>query len=206
MTMTGATYHSPRREDAAAATRAAILESARTQFLTRGYAEVTVTEIAQAARVAVQTVYASTGGKSAILAALLQPALEDSDGARTLEAVQALDDPRRVIAAAARGTRLVHERHWDILWGLIRHAPGESAAQQAIETAVAHCLANLSVIAQRLSGLGALRPSIELPEALDVLWFHFGQGAWFSLVGERGWSFDRAEAWLDESAARTLLP
>lgn len=203
--MAGTTYHSPRREDAAAATRAAILGCARDLFLARGYAEVTVPEIARAARVAVQTVYSSTGGKSAILTALLQPAVEDSDGAGTRDAVQQISDPRRVIAAAAEGTRRVHERHWDILWGLVRRVPGEPAAQRAVDAAVAHCLAGLSCIAQRLVELDALQPGIDLPQAVDVLWFHFGQGAWFSLVGERGWTFDRAEAWLDEAAARALL-
>jgi AcrR family transcriptional regulator len=204
--MAASSYHSPRREDAAAATRAAILDGARTLFLERGYADVTVPEIAKAARVAVQTVYASTGGKSAILAALLQPALEDPDGAATREAVQRIDDPRAVITAAAHGTRSVHERHWDILWGLLRHTPGELAAQQAIDTAVGHCLEGLTIIAHRLVDLDALRPGIGLPDAIDVLWFHFGQNAWFSLVGERGWNFDRAQTWLDESAARALLP
>lgn len=203
--MAATAYHSPRREDAAAATRAAILDCARSLFLARGYADVTVPEIAQAARVAVQTVYASTGGKAAILAALLQPVVNDADGADTREAVRQLTDSHLVVAAAATGTRRVHERHWDILWGVVRRAPGEPAAQSAIDASVAHCLEGLSGIAQRLVELGALRPGIDLPQAVDVLWFCFGQGAWFSLVGERGWTFDRAEAWLGEAATRALL-
>ena len=194
-----------RRVEAADATRAAILEAASALFLARGYADVTVPEIARAARVAVQTVYSSAGGKSAILAALLQPALDDVDGIETRAGARRTEDPRQAIAAAARGTRRVHERHWDLLWGLVRRTPGEPAAQRVVEAAVAHCLAGLTEIAQRLAELGALRSGIELADAVDLLWFHFGQGAWFSLVGERGWTFDRAEAWLDEAAARALL-
>jgi hypothetical protein len=53
--------------------------------------------------------------------------------------------------------------------------------------------------------LGALRPGIGAAEATDALWFYFGQNAWCSLVGERGWTFDRAEEWLRESARRDLL-
>jgi hypothetical protein len=38
----------------------------------------------------------------------------------------------------------------------------------------------------------------------DLLWFHFGQQAWFTLVGDRGWTFDQAECWLAESAKHAL--
>ena len=60
-------YYSPRRMDAAADTRAAIMRSARELLIAHGYPDVTVAQIAAAARVAIQTVYSSTGGKTAIL-------------------------------------------------------------------------------------------------------------------------------------------
>ncbi|MEU6603267.1 TetR/AcrR family transcriptional regulator [Streptomyces flaveolus] len=66
-------YHSPGRAQAARARREAIVETALALFLERGYENVTVAEIAQAAFVAVSTVYTSTGGKAAILGALIEP-------------------------------------------------------------------------------------------------------------------------------------
>lgn len=201
----GSTYHSPRRADAAAATRAAILENSRAMFLHRGYADVTVSDIARAARVAVQTVYASTGGKAAILSALLQPALDDPSTGETLAVVASTDDPRRIIDVTAAGTRQSHERHWDTVYGLLRHVPSEAEAQQVVNAGIARYLEALTAIAARLSALDALKPGIGPGEALDLLWFYLGQPPWFTLVGQRGWTFDRAEAWLAASARRALL-
>ena len=48
-------------------------------------------------------------------------------------------------------------------------------------------------------------PGITLNLAVDTLWFYFGQNSWCSLVGERGWTFDRAEQWLLRAASRDLL-
>jgi AcrR family transcriptional regulator len=198
-------YHSPRRADAAAATRTAILTSARTMFLERGYAEVTVSDIAKAARVAVQTVYASVGGKAAILSALLQPAIGGAILTETLAAVAATNDPGRVIDLTADGTRRVHEQHWDMLFGLFRHAPAEPAAREVHDAAVTTYLAALSTIVDRLVHLDGLAAGLDHARALDLLWFYLGQSAWFTLVGDRGWSFDEAQAWVASSARNALL-
>jgi len=203
--MTAARYHSPRREDAAAGTRAEILRHARELFLARGYAGVTVPEIARAARVATQTVYASAGGKAGILAALLRPVLDDTTAGAANADARETTDPRRVIALAAAGTRRVHEQYRDLLYGLVRQAPGEPAAQQVIDDAVAKCLRGLAGVADRLLELEALRPGISREQAIDGLWFYFGHHAWYGLAGDRGWTFDQAEEWLREAACRTLL-
>jgi AcrR family transcriptional regulator len=196
-------YRSLVREDAANATRAAILSHARELFLRRGYADVTVSEIAGAARVATQTIYSSVGGKAAIFAELLQPAIRDPLSQQVNANARETDDPRQVVAMVAAGTRQAHEQYWDILYHLIRTAPGDAASQQAIGTAVEKCLRGLRGIAERLAELDALQEDVH--QAIDTLWFYFGQNAWFSLVGDRGWSFDRAEAWLLEAACRELL-
>jgi AcrR family transcriptional regulator len=198
-------YHSPRREDAAAATRAAILHHARELFLERGYTGTTVPEIAQAARVAPQTVYASTGGKAAMFAELLKPALNDPLAVEAMTAAIGTDDPGRVMALCATAARHGQERYWDLVYGLMRRPPEDALAQQAIGNVAAKCLEALTGIAERLEALGALKPGISLAQAVDTLWFYFGQNSWCSLVGERGWTFDRAETWLREAASRDLL-
>ena len=45
---------------------------------------------------------------------------------------------------------------------------------------------------------------MDVDRAADALWFCFGFGAWRALVGECGWSFDDAEAWLCAQALRML--
>lgn len=87
----------------------------------------------------------------------------------------------------------------------MRRPPEDALAQQAISNVAAKCLEALTGIAQRLEDLRALRPGISLAQAVDTLWFYFGQNAWCSLVGEREWTFDQAEEWLREAASRDLL-
>jgi AcrR family transcriptional regulator len=198
-------YRSPRREDAAAATRTEILSRARDLFVTRGYAATTVPEIARAARVATQTVYASTGGKAAMFAELLRPAINDPTAAQAMTAARQATDPGQVLELCATAARHGQERYWDIVYGLMRRPPDDELAQQAIANVAAKCMEALTVIAQRLNELGALRPGISPARGADMLWFFFGPNAWCSLVGDRGWSFDQAEQWLLGAARRDLL-
>ncbi|GGT02607.1 TetR/AcrR family transcriptional regulator [Streptomyces chromofuscus] len=204
--MTTRKYHSPRRTDAAAATREAVLSSAQTLFLARGYAGVTIGEIAEAANVAVPTVYSSVGNKPGILTALLQPALTDPAIADNLAAVEASNDPRTVIELTAEGTRLTHERHWDLVYGLFyRNPPGEPAVKAVLDRGADDYVQALTRVADRLVALDALRADVSPAEAVDILWFHLGPHAWMTLVGQRAWSFDRAQTWTARAACQALL-
>jgi AcrR family transcriptional regulator len=199
-------YRSPRRADAAAATREAILARAKELFLARGYGATTVPEIARAAQVAPQTVYASAGGKAALFAELLRPAISDPTAAEAMTAAQAADDPERVLELGATAARSGQERYWDIVSGLMRRPPEDELAQQAIANVTDKCMAALAAIAQRLGDLGALAPGTSPAQAADILWFYFGPNAWYSLVADRGWTFDEAAQWLLQAARRALLP
>ncbi|GGO05059.1 TetR family transcriptional regulator [Microbispora rosea subsp. aerata] len=198
-------YHSPRRAEAAADTRRAIIGAARDLFIAHGYTAVTVPQIAKAAQVAVQTVYSSAGGKAAILAEILAPMVHDRRVTDTLEAAAAATDPREIVDITAAGTRATHERYWDVLFGLLHNGLGEASGVKVIEEAYGEYLNALAVVADRLVKLDALRPELDGASALDILWFYLGQRSWFLLVGERGWDFERAERWLAASAKEALL-
>ncbi|MFD8077820.1 TetR/AcrR family transcriptional regulator [Streptomyces sp. NPDC059718] len=204
--MTSRKYHSPLRAHSAASTREAILNSAQALFLARGYAGVTIGEIAEAGKVAVPTVYSSVGNKPKILTALLEPALTDPAIADALAAVGTSDDPRAVIELTAAGTRLTHERHWELVYGLFyRDPPGEPAVKAVLDKGADDYVQALNRVADRLVALDALRSEVGRAEAVDVLWFHLGPHAWITLVGERGWAFDRAQTWIARAACRELL-
>ncbi|MGD0699035.1 MAG: helix-turn-helix domain-containing protein [Trebonia sp.] len=198
-------YHSPRREDAAAATRASILKHARELFLSRGYAGTTVPEIARAAQVATPTVYASIGGKAVLFAELIGPAINDPGAADAVTAAHQCEDPQRVMALCATAARRGQERYWDLMYGLMRHPPEDTLARQAVANVEAKCQQALAGIARRLADLDGLKPGVSVDRAADALWFYFGPNAWASLVGERGWTFDQAEQWLRQAASRDLL-
>ncbi|MFE6555605.1 TetR/AcrR family transcriptional regulator [Streptomyces sp. NPDC057746] len=204
--MTIRKYHSPLRAQSATATREAILDSAHALFLTQGYPGVTIGQIAETANVAVPTVYSSVGNKPKILTALLEPALTDPAIADCLAAVEASDDPRTVIELTAEGTRVTHERHWDLVYGLLyRNPPGEPAVKAVLDKGADDYVHALTRVADRLVTLESLAADVSHAESVDLLWFHLGPHAWMTLVGERGWPFDRAQTWIAHSTRRALL-
>ncbi|MDT8911996.1 TetR/AcrR family transcriptional regulator [Amycolatopsis sp. PS_44_ISF1] len=198
-------YHSPRREAAAQATRAAILQHARTLFLAQGYCATTVSDIAHAAQVATPTVYSSTGGKAAMFAELLQPAIRDPLAAQEASAALQAGDPREVMTHCAAAARHGQERNWDLVTTLLRQPPQDEPARQAVADIADGCLTALTRIARHLTRLDALAPGIDTAHATDTLWYYFGHNSWHSLIIERGWSFDQAEPWLLDAATHALL-
>ncbi|TDC39204.1 TetR/AcrR family transcriptional regulator [Micromonospora sp. 15K316] len=199
-------YHSPRRADAAAATRAMILAAGRELFLAKGYAGTTVPQIAQAAGVAVPTVYASAGGKADILAALIEPITHDSAVTETLVAIAGTEDAAEIVTLLGEGVRRTHERHWDVIIELFPQSRSEPAAAEVYERILRAYQDAFGTVADRLAELGALRPGLGRDDALDLLWFFLGQAAWPTLVRDRGWSLERAARWLTAQAAGALLP
>jgi AcrR family transcriptional regulator len=199
-------YHSPRRADAAAATRAAILAAARDLFLTDGYAVTTVPQIARAARVAVPTVYTSTGSKAEILAALIEPVVRDPAVADVLSAVATCEDAVEIVTLTGEGVRLAHARNWDTVDRLFPQAQSEPAAAETYQGVLAAYQQALRVVADRLETLGALRQGLTADDAADVLWFYLGERAWTALCRDRGWSFERARDWLVAGVIQELLP
>ena len=74
-------YDSSSRKEAARLTHQGILDAARDVFLDQGYAAATMPAIAQAAGVALDTVYAAVGKKPALFRLLVETAISGKDGA-----------------------------------------------------------------------------------------------------------------------------
>lgn len=109
-----------RREEYAAATRAAVLAAARTCFAASG-AATSAEQIAAVARVAKGSVFHHFGDKRQLYEAVFD-AEERALVERVLAAVPATDDPRRLLAAGA-GAFLEACRDPDVRALVIVHAP-----------------------------------------------------------------------------------
>jgi AcrR family transcriptional regulator len=197
-------YHSPRRAQAAAATREAILNAARDLFAAQGYSRTTVGQIAQAAQVAANTVYTSVGGKPQLLQAIMDDGSADPAGAETLAAVARATNPAEVIRLTAAGVRRVNERHAQGIGILLENAKDDRAAAEIHRVAVRRFRQSLDQCASRLEELGALE-STEPRGASDVFWYLFGFMSWRTLITDLGWSWDEAERWLAQRAVDVLL-
>jgi len=200
-----ASYHSPRRQQAATATRDAILGAAQDLFATQGYARTTVAQIAAAAQVAANTVYTSVGGKPQLLAAITEGGTGDPDVAETLTAVARTSDPAEVIRLTAAGTRRVNERRAKAVAVLLDSAQADPAAAEMLRTTVRRYREALATLARRLEDLGAVEPS-DLNRAAGVFWYLFGWISWRILITDLKWSWDEAEQWLAQRGIDALLP
>jgi AcrR family transcriptional regulator len=198
-------YRSPRRAKAAADTRATILATAMRLFLERGYGRVTVADIAREAATAVPTVYASTGGKAAILALLIEDAIRDPIVDETFAAIRECRVPREVIRVTAHGVRVDNERHHDLIQVMLAAAAIDETATDTLVRSNRIYRRSLAKTADRLRELHALKPGLNVDRATDALWFYLGHQAWLLLVAERRWSWDEAEEWLAEQASTALL-
>jgi AcrR family transcriptional regulator len=198
-------YRSPRREQAAAATRQAILDAARELFATQGYSRTTVGQIAEVAQVAANTVYISVGGKPRLLVAIMDDGSGDPAVADALAAVARSTSPAEVIRLTAAGVRLVNERHAQGIGILIDSAKVDAAAAEIHQEAVARFREGLDQCVDRLKQLGPLGSKKE-GRASDVFWYLFGFMSWRTLITDLGWSWDEAERWLAQRANDALLP
>jgi AcrR family transcriptional regulator len=201
----GRRYRSARRAEAAGDTRARILDAALRLFVEKGYAKVTVNDIAREAGVAVPTVYTSAGGKTAILATIIDEAVRDPVVDATLAAVREAGEPHEVINILANGTRVDNERYHDIIQVNRTASVVDENAKDILQRSNRAYREALAEAVPRLRELGALQTSFTDERATDLLWFYFGHQSWHTLVAELGWTWDEAEEWLRERAATALL-
>ena len=98
-------YDASSRRAAARARREHVLVAAGTLFATHGYANTTVAALAEAAGVSAETVYKSFGGKSGLVRALWQKALEGAGPVPAelrSDALRKQKDPRVLVRGWAR--------------------------------------------------------------------------------------------------------
>jgi AcrR family transcriptional regulator len=198
-------YRSTLRAQAAAGTRRSILDTAMRLFLEHGYGKVTVNDIADGASLAPATVYASAGGKAAILATLIDEAMRDPIVEETLSAARKSRTGDEVLRVAAHGVRVDNERYHDIVEVMKNAAAVDAAAMDVLQRSDTGYRQALGQIARRLRTLKALKVGIAERRATDILWFYLGREAWHLLVADRGWTWDATERWLMEQAAEALI-
>jgi AcrR family transcriptional regulator len=196
-------YNSATRQEQAAGTRRNVLAAAAKVFAVRGYGRTTMESIAAAAGVGVATVYANFGTKAAIVAALI----DQFTGDPRLDAKLTVAETTRarVIRRGAVTMRQLHERS-AALTDLLRSSRGHEPALEALwRRWQAQHLAAVRQVARELAKRRMLRRGLGVNEAADILYTLAGAETYRELVGERGWSPRRYQAWLEEAGERLLL-
>jgi AcrR family transcriptional regulator len=204
-------YHSPRRQEQAAATRLAILEAAHRLFEQRGYGATTMAAIAAEARVALKTVYLAFETKSGVLGALwslrLRAGRDEVPVAQQEWFREVLEepDPERQLRLNARNSRAVKLRIATLLEVIHAAAPLDPEIAALWRRVQSDYHANQRAIVESLDQKGALNRGLDVDRATDILWTINHPNLWHLLVGDRGWTPEQYEQWTGDLAGSQLL-
>ena len=204
-------YHSPRRVEQAAATRRGILETAQRLFEQQGYATTSMAAIASEASVALRTVYVTFETKHGLLRALWHLLLRGDDdlvpvGERPwFRAVLDEPDPERQLRLNVRNAKMVRGRIGPLLHVVRRAASVDPEVDELWSRIQTEFYDNQRSIVEVLHEKNALRPSLDVASATDILWTLNHPDLYWLLVSERGWTPEQHEAWLADLLCDRLL-
>jgi AcrR family transcriptional regulator len=204
-------YNSSLRREAAQATRRSIIDSAKRLFLERGYAGTTMPAIADAAGIALDTVYATVGKKPALFRLLVEAAISGRDEAVPAEerdyvrAIRAEPDAARKLQIYAAALRSIQPRLAP-LFQVLQAAASQDPDLKALWKEISQRRAtNMRLLAQDLSTTGRLRVGLSVSTVADVIWSMNSPEFYLLLVEQRGWSPEAFERWLAQAWIRLLL-
>lgn len=201
-----------RRARRSARTRQAILDAAGDLFAERGYAGTTIDAIAEAADVAVETVYARFGSKRGILVAYLDVSIVgDDDPVPLLErdavrAVAAEADQYRQVRLLAQLARSILERADRAQQALLGAAASDRSLDELVALDDQRRRVTHRAFVEMLRRNGPLRPGLSLEEATDTYSALSNPGTYAFLTRRRGWTPDQFEKWIGDSFEALLLP
>jgi AcrR family transcriptional regulator len=203
-------YNATRRQEQARQTREAILDAARRRFLHDGYSATTIAAIAGEARVSVDTIYKTFGGKPGLVRAIHEKGLAGqgqvhaearSDALQTTEA-----DPHKVMRGIGKLAAEVAPRVAPIML-LIRDAAVTDPDMAALKSQLDdQRLARMTHNAQNLACAGHLRPGLSIDDAGEIMWAYSSPELYELLVIGRGWSNQRYGAFTTAALTAALLP
>src|SRR5438876_1972564 len=199
------TYNTALRREQAQVTHRRILDAARRLFIARGYAYVTMRDVAGEAGVAVQTVHAVFGTKLGLAQGIVELAFEDVDP-EVLAMIHQADltqDPAITLRTVATSARRVQEHFADILMFM-----QQTGDPQLLDIAARFDTVRMEPLAPAVAALaraGVLRAGVTAKDAADLI-RALTSPEWYGLlVRRKGWDLQRWEENLGETLASVLL-
>src|SRR6201996_3280563 len=186
-------------------TRNRLLQAAGEEFPVRGYTGTTVTRLAAAAGVSVQTLYLAWGSKRALLRGYMENALSGGAGSPE-DADQRFAGlpPRERLAELAALVAEIAERA-ATGWGLYRDA-------SAVDPEIAADWNELQLLRHRLfirilGGIpdSALAEGLTTKPAADTAWTIASPESYDLLVRRLGYQLDEFHAWMRQNLTTALL-
>ena len=186
-------------------TRRRICEAALLLIFKRGGADVTLAEVARAARVSRQALYLHFADRADLLLALVRYA----DERRGLPAaIQRIADAPTAIAALHEMVAMQAKMN-PMIWPLARLIDSvrrqDKAAELSWQDRIASRLQGCRRIVARLNQEGSLQPGLHAGVAVDLLWTLTSLRTWEDLVLLRGWTTRQYKEQLTGILMRVLV-
>jgi AcrR family transcriptional regulator len=198
-------YSTTLRREQAQVTHRRILDASRRLFIARGYAYVTMRDVAAEAGVAVQTVHAVFGTKLGLAQGIVELAFEDVDP-DVLTLIRQADfaqDPSVTLRTVATSARRIQEHFAAIL--LFMQQTGDPQLLDIAERFDTVRVESLAPVVSALARAGVLSSGVSAKEAADLIWALTSPEWYGLLVRRREWDVDRWEENLGDTLVRLLL-
>jgi AcrR family transcriptional regulator len=200
--------HALSRRERGARTRARILSKARQLFFEQGFEATTMQQVADAAGVAVQTVYFNFRTKPRLLAGVADTVIlgdrppdqwrERQWGVRILRS----PDPREVVDAFVEGDVEIKSRLAPFVRAIGADVPMDPDSVAAQDRGRDEFF---GAVVDRLLAMGALRLGLSPARALDIIRVVNTFEAYRDLTERRGWTDALWKSWLTDLLADQLL-
>jgi AcrR family transcriptional regulator len=193
-------YDASRRRQQAQENRARILAAAHDLFVDKGYVSTTIAEVAAAAGVAVETVYAAFRNKITLLHRAWDVAVGgDEQDVHILDrpemrAMLGEPDLRARFARFAAVNTAIMRRTARLRLAVLGAAGADPAAAALLAEIDGARLEAMAVHARAATATGQLASPEE--SCRDVLFATTDGSLWHNLVEQRGWSDERYASWL----------
>ena len=203
-------YDSTRREAKAALTRENVLEAALALFTSRGYAATTARDIATAAGVSLDTVYASVGRKPEVMVLLMERAISGTDEAVPAEQrdyvrqIHAATTAADKIAVYAQALGQVQPRLAPLVHALSQAAATDPSCAALRRSIAERRRANMATFAAELRATGDVRTDLCDDDVADIIW-STNAPEYYLLLAQQGWPPHRYAWLLTEMWTRLLL-
>lgn len=202
-------YDNSRRRADAEMRQRRIVDAATTLFVDQGFAGTSIDQIAAAADVSPQTVYATYGSKAAVLSRAIDVAIVGDYGAVPLAdrmpvlAEVSNEQHRMYFAAAARFVRVLHERVAPLMRVMEQAAATDPGLEELRLRLIREIRADTALWITQLGS--ALRPGLTKAHAADVMVTVQSPYVYSTLTVDLGWSPAQYEQWLAHAMPGLLL-
>ena len=197
-------YRGTLREEQAKLTRRRILESARRLFVQRGFAPVSMQDIARQAGVAYQTVFTQFGGKLELALALCASEFPHvGETVAMLAKAQEAGDPAAWVRGLGTFARRLYEPCAEIL--RFMRESGDPTLLERFKEIDAGRLQLLKELGPQLVKARQLRAGMTGQAAVDLAWTMTSPATYEQLILDRGWTADQFEAWLGGALPDLIL-